>query len=187
MCIEYLAPSASKKVNKLHVAECWCPCSQSLSDGILNPMGKKTNGMKNKRWRKRKQKDETQKQWQWGRNFAACVPHPWKLSTREKEMATLSSILACRILQTEESDGLHSVGSQRFSHDWEHTHINKSKYLFKDNSIWKKKQTNKTEKRVSLSKKKFFFYFFLVALSGEGNGTPLQYSCLENPMDRGAW
>ena len=24
-------------------------------------------------------------------------------------------------------------------------------------------------------------------LSGEGTGTPLQYSCLENPMDRGAW
>jgi len=23
--------------------------------------------------------------------------------------------------------------------------------------------------------------------SGEGNGTPLQYSCLENLMDRGAW
>ena len=22
---------------------------------------------------------------------------------------------------------------------------------------------------------------------GEGNGKPLQYSCLENPMDRGAW
>ena len=22
---------------------------------------------------------------------------------------------------------------------------------------------------------------------GEGNGTPLQYSCLENPMDRGGW
>ena len=22
---------------------------------------------------------------------------------------------------------------------------------------------------------------------GEGNGTPLQYSCLEHPMDRGAW
>ena len=22
---------------------------------------------------------------------------------------------------------------------------------------------------------------------GEGNGYPLQYSCLENPMDRGAW
>ena len=22
---------------------------------------------------------------------------------------------------------------------------------------------------------------------GDGNGNPLQYSCLENPMDRGAW
>ena len=22
---------------------------------------------------------------------------------------------------------------------------------------------------------------------GEGNGNPLQYSCLQNPMDRGAW
>ena len=26
-----------------------------------------------------------------------------------------------------------------------------------------------------------------VALGGEGNGNPLQYSCLENPMDGGAW
>ena len=24
-------------------------------------------------------------------------------------------------------------------------------------------------------------------LPGEGNGDPLQYSCLENPMDGGAW
>ena len=24
-------------------------------------------------------------------------------------------------------------------------------------------------------------------LLGEGNGTPLQYSCLKNPMDGGAW
>ena len=27
----------------------------------------------------------------------------------------------------------------------------------------------------------------LGAICGEGNGTPLQYSCLENPMDGGAW
>ena len=26
-----------------------------------------------------------------------------------------------------------------------------------------------------------------IHIDGEGNGTPLQYSCLENPMDRGAW
>jgi len=24
-------------------------------------------------------------------------------------------------------------------------------------------------------------------LAGEGNGTPLQYSYLENPLDRGVW
>ena len=27
----------------------------------------------------------------------------------------------------------------------------------------------------------------LMLVSGEGNGTPLQYSCLENPMEGGAW
>ena len=27
----------------------------------------------------------------------------------------------------------------------------------------------------------------LMSWAKEGNGTPLQYSCLENPMDRGAW
>ena len=34
------------------------------------------------------------------------------------------------------------------------------------------------------------FFFFLPALGlhcGEGNGTHLQYSCLENPMNGGAW
>ena len=27
----------------------------------------------------------------------------------------------------------------------------------------------------------------LVSVVGEGDGTPLQYSCLENPMGGGAW
>ena len=35
------------------------------------------------------------------------------------------------------------------------------------------------------------FYYYEIVLfygrKGEGNGTPLQYSCLENPMDGGAW
>ena len=30
-------------------------------------------------------------------------------------------------------------------------------------------------------------YQVLRRYSGEGNGTPLRYSCLENPMDGGAW
>ena len=33
----------------------------------------------------------------------------------------------------------------------------------------------------------FSFIPHLVPFPGEGNGTPLQYSCLENPMDRRAW
>ena len=36
----------------------------------------------------------------------------------EKEMATHSSILAWRILWTEEPGGLQSTGSQRVRHDW---------------------------------------------------------------------
>ena len=30
-------------------------------------------------------------------------------------------------------------------------------------------------------------FYEIRELSGEGNGTPLQYCCLENPMDGGAW
>ena len=33
----------------------------------------------------------------------------------------------------------------------------------------------------------FLIWWHLTILRGEGNGTPLQYSCLENPMDGGAW
>ena len=31
------------------------------------------------------------------------------------------------------------------------------------------------------------FLYNLIAFFGDGNGNPLQYSCLENPMDGGAW
>ena len=30
-------------------------------------------------------------------------------------------------------------------------------------------------------------YSHVCTKEGEGNGTPLQYCCLENPMDGGAW
>ena len=32
-----------------------------------------------------------------------------------------------------------------------------------------------------------YFILVLLWLSGEGDGSPLQYSCMENPTDRGAW
>ena len=38
--------------------------------------------------------------------------------------------------------------------------------------------------RTQLSNFTFTFHFSCIR---EGNGTPLQYSCLENPMDGGAW
>ena len=33
----------------------------------------------------------------------------------------------------------------------------------------------------------FISFIYSSVYLREGNGTPLQYSCLENPMDRGAW
>ena len=30
-------------------------------------------------------------------------------------------------------------------------------------------------------------FYKMMSAEGEGNSSPLQYSCLENPMDRGAW
>ena len=33
----------------------------------------------------------------------------------------------------------------------------------------------------------FYDYYLTSSLTGEGNGSPLQYSCLENPMEGGAW
>ena len=45
-------------------------------------------------------------------------------------------------------------------------------------SPWSCKELGTTE-RLS-------FHFSLSCI-GEGDGTPLQYSCLENPMDGGAW
>ena len=34
---------------------------------------------------------------------------------------------------------------------------------------------------------KHYIYAHIYICIGEGNGTPLLYSCLENPMDGGAW
>ena len=65
-------------------------------------------------------------------------------------MATHSSILAWRILWTEEPGKLQYMGLLE-------------------------------------SQKLNFLKAGTTIILGEGNGTPLQYSCLENPMDGGAW
>ena len=33
----------------------------------------------------------------------------------------------------------------------------------------------------------YIYTYFKKDILGEGNSNPLQYSCLGNPMDRGAW
>ena len=41
---------------------------------------------------------------------------------------------------------------------------------------------------MKVRKMKYTLLFSIPSVvSGEGDGTPLQYSCLENPMDGGAW
>ena len=63
--------------------------------------------------------------------------------------------------------------------------------------IWKPQYSHRTEKgqfsfqslRKAMSKKAQTTaqLHSSYKLAGEDNGTPLQYSCLENPMDGGAW
>ena len=43
---------------------------------------------------------------------------------------------------------------------------------------WGRKESDTTER---------LHFNFSLSCIGEGNGNPLQYSCLENPRDRGAW
>ena len=45
-------------------------------------------------------------------------------------------------------------------------------------SLWGHEESDTTER---------LHFHLLLSLIGEGNGTPLQYSCLENPMDIGVW
>ena len=96
----------------------------------------------------------------------------------EKEMATDSSILAWVIPRTEEPGKLHSAKSRTQLSDFTSLH-----YAFYLYSLF------------------FILCSYFSAFNagdlgsipgsgrspGEGNGNPLQYSCLENSMERGVW
>ena len=53
----------------------------------------------------------------------------------EKEMATHSSILPCRIPWTEEPDGLLSMGSHRVRHDWSNLAVAAADSILKSRNI----------------------------------------------------
>ena len=117
----------------------------------------------------------------------------------EKEMATHSSIFAWRIPWTKEPGRLQSMGSQRVGHDWMTftftptmvcccclvtklcpTLCNPVDYgmVFPHSSVGKESACNAGDLGSIPGSGRS---------PGEGNGNPLQYSCLEKSMDRGAW
>ena len=93
----------------------------------------------------------------------------------EKEMATHSSVLAWRIPGMGEPGGLPSVGSHRVGHDWSDLVAVAGGPSGKEPACHCRRH------------KRHRFDPWIGEIPGVGNGNPLQYSCLENSMDRGAW
>ena len=60
-------------------------------------------------------------------------------------------------------------------------------YILKRSNINDKDKFKISGIKIFIAKQNTQFYIHLFKYNGEGNGTPLQYSCLENPMDGGAW
>ena len=101
----------------------------------------------------------------------------------EKEMATHSSVLAWRIPGTGKPGSLQSMGLRRVGHDWGDlaAAATAAAGLFQGipgGSDGKESACNAGD-------------LGLIPWSGrspgEGNGYPIQYSCLENSIGRGAW
>ena len=138
-----------------------------------------------------------------------AIPETWVWSLgREdplkKEMANNSSILARRIPWTEEPGRLYSHGITKSQTWWSNLHTQSIIILFYTQrwrrqwhptpvllpgkshgqrslvgcNPWGRKELDTTERLP--------FHFSLSCI-GEGNGNPLQCSCLENPRDSGAW
>ena len=122
----------------------------------------------------------------------------------KKEIATHSSILVWRIPWTEEPGGLQPMGSRTVGHAWGNGKT--TIYLKRYKDKYRRRQWHptpvllpgKSHGRRSLvgwspwgcwgsdTTKRLHFHFSLSCI-GEGNGNPLQCSCLENPRDGGAW
>ena len=107
----------------------------------------------------------------------------------EKEMATHSSILAWRILWTEEPGGLLIMGSHRVGYDWSDLACMHAleKEMATHSSIlaWRIPGTEEPGGLLSirLHSQTRLKWLSMHACIGEGNGNPFQYSCLENPRD----
>jgi len=69
---------------------------------------------------------------------------------------------------------LQSMGLQNVGHNWATEQQQQWLWELYKNSYWQEIHHGAFRQQVGKN-------------GGEGNGTPLQYSCLENPMDRGIW
>ena len=93
-------------------------------------------------------------------------------------MATHSSVLAWRIPGTGELGGLPSMESHRVGHDW-------SDLAAATAATWA--HAGSDGKESTCNEGDLGSIPGLGRSPGEGNIYPLQYSCLENPRDGGAW
>ena len=114
-------------------------------------------------------------------------------------MAPHSSTLAWQIPWRKEPGRLQSMWSRKVGHDWA-TSLSLFNFMHwrrkwpptpvllpgKSHgwkslvgcSLWDCEESDTTERLP---------FHFSISCIGEGNGNPLQCSCLENPRDRGAW
>ena len=97
-------------------------------------------------------------------------------------MATHSSVLAWRIPGMGEPGGLPSMGSHRVGHDWSDLAAAAVSVRGFPGGTSAKKSACQCRRR-----KRCVFNPWVRRCPRVGNGSPLQYSCLENRMDRGAW
>ena len=101
----------------------------------------------------------------------------------EKKMAICSSILAWKILWAEEPGRLQSTRSQRFGKQWHPTPV----LLPGKSHGWRSLEGCSPQGHWGSDTTERLHFHFSLSCIGEGNGNPLQCSCLENPRDRGAW
>ena len=111
----------------------------------------------------------------------------------EEEMATHSSILSRNIPWTEEPGGPQSMRSQRVGHNWVTENACTHMLLTLQSKFWTSDHLilgfpGGSDGKVSACNTEDLGSIPESGRSpGKGNGNPLQYPCLENPMDRGAW
>ena len=114
-------------------------------------------------------------------------------------MATHSSTLAWKIPWTEEPGRLQSMGSLKVGHDlatslslftfmhwrrkWQPTPV----FLPGESQGWGSLEGCRLWGRTESDMTEQLHFHFSLPCIGEGNGNPLQCSCLENPRDGGAW